>query len=93
MVASRRLYVGADYKKDGLLAGVGIELLSLKATHTECYGERYGDQYKVDERITTLSYEAHAKYTQQSLVHCRKKCIRFQSDTSFRIGRIRDQVC
>lgn len=55
------IYVGADYKKGGLLAGVGIELLSLKP-RTESIGET-GKTYKVDERITTLSYEAHVKYT------------------------------
>ena len=49
-------YVGADYKNGGLLAGVGIELLSLKP-RTESIVNT--DKYKVDERITTLSYEAH----------------------------------
>ena len=53
-------YVGADYKNGGLLAGVGIELLSLKP-RTEYIVNT--DKYKVDERITTLSYEAHVKYT------------------------------
>lgn len=53
-------YVGADYKNGGLLAGVGIELLSLKP-RTESIVNT--DKYKVDERITTLSYEAHVKYT------------------------------
>ena len=53
-------YVGADYKNGGLLAGVGIELLSLKP-RTESIVNT--DKYKVDDRITTLSYEAHVKYT------------------------------
>lgn len=67
------IYVGADYKKGGLLAGVGVELLSLKP-RTESVMQEYGmvdgkkqvvatRKYKVDERITTLSYEAHVKYT------------------------------
>ena len=67
------IYVGADYKKGGLLAGVGVELLSLKP-RTESVIQEYGmvdekkqvistHKYKVDERITTLSYEAHVKYT------------------------------
>lgn len=67
------IYIGADYKNGGLLAGVGIELLSLKP-RTESVVEEYGNvngkdqvvathKYKVDERITTLSYEAHVKYT------------------------------
>lgn len=55
------LYIGADYKNGGLLAGAGIEFLSLKP-RTEAMGEN-GKKYKVDERITTLSYEAHVKYT------------------------------
>ena len=58
------IYVGADYKKDGLLAGVGIELLSLKP-RIHAWGAN-GDQYKINERITTLSYEAHAKYTHKA---------------------------
>ena len=58
--SSSEFYVGADYKNGGLLAGVGIELLSLKP-RTESIVNT--DKYKVDERITTLSYEAHVKYT------------------------------
>lgn len=54
------VYAGIDYKHEGFLAGVGIELLSL-APRTQAAGEN-GDIYKVDERITTLSYEAHLKY-------------------------------
>lgn len=66
------IYVGADYKNEGFLAGVGVELLSLKprtqATVTfnnAGSGNNYPQSvtYKVDERITTLSYEAHLKYT------------------------------
>lgn len=67
------IYVGADYKNGGLLAGVGIELLSMKP-RTVATIDKPGDavdglqpivshKYKVDERITTLSYEAHLKYT------------------------------
>lgn len=55
------VYIGADYKSEGLLAGAGIELLSLKP-RTQATGEN-GHTYKVNERITTLSYEAHVKYT------------------------------
>lgn len=54
------IYIGADYKKDGLLAGVGVELLSLKPRTVST------EKYKVDERITTLSYEAHVKYTNKN---------------------------
>lgn len=54
------IYIGADYKKGGLLAGAGIEMLSLKPRTESAEG------YKVDERITTLSYEAHVKYTNKN---------------------------
>ena len=53
-------YLGLDYKANGWIAGAGIELLSLKP-RTESKVE---DQvYKVNERITTLSYEGHVKYS------------------------------
>lgn len=55
------IYVSADYKNGGWLAGAGIEMLSLKP-RTQATGDN-GKAYKVDERITTLSYEAHVKYT------------------------------
>lgn len=55
------VYIGANYKEGGWLAGAGIEMLSLKP-RTEATGEN-GKSYKVNERITTLSYEAHVKYT------------------------------
>lgn len=67
------IYVGADYKNNGLLVGVGIEMLSMKPRTVSTIdkpGEAVNGAspivshtYKVDERITTLSYEAHVKYT------------------------------
>lgn len=54
------IYLGADYQNEHWLAGAGIELLSLKP-RTEA--EANGQKYKVDERITSLSYEVHLKYT------------------------------
>lgn len=63
------IYVGADYKAGHWLAGAGIELLSLKPrTKSEflgwsAYGEFGEAVYKVNERLTTLSYEIHAKYS------------------------------
>lgn len=58
------VYIGANYKGGGWLAGAGIEILSLKP-RTEATGEN-GKSYKVNERITTLSYEAHVKYTDKN---------------------------
>lgn len=54
------IYVGADYKAGGLLAGAGIEMVSLKPRTVATLDNQ---TYQVDERITTLSYEAHVKYT------------------------------
>ena len=54
-------YLGADYKNGGFLLGAGVELLSIKP-RTQAEGA--DDQiFRVDERLTTLSYEAHMKYT------------------------------
>ena len=55
------IYVGADYKNGGFLIGAGIEMLSMKPRKEAIDGN--GKRFKVDERITTLSYEAHMKYT------------------------------
>ena len=55
------IYVGADYKNGGFLIGAGIEMLSMKPRKEAIGGN--GKRFKVDERITTLSYEAHMKYT------------------------------
>lgn len=64
------IYAGIDYKGKNWLIGAGIELLSMKP-RTESKVERIDPItqikrfkiYKVDERITTLSYEAHLRYT------------------------------
>lgn len=64
------IYVGADYKNGGLLAGVGIEMISLRPRTQSSWEDPTYDPgtnstilttriCKVDERITTLSYEAH----------------------------------
>lgn len=55
------LYFGADYKiKKEWLVGAGMEILSLVPRTQSIVDEKV---YKVDERITSLSFEAHAKYT------------------------------
>ena len=59
------VYVSADYKVDGLIAGVGMEVLSLKPRQQTTVDDRV---YKVNERVTSLSFEAHAKYMTQDLV-------------------------
>lgn len=52
-------YVGADYIKDGWTVGAGAEMLSLTPRTQSTVGER---TYKVKERVTSFSGEAHAKY-------------------------------
>lgn len=53
-------FVGADYKGNNWVAGAGMEILSLKPRTQTTVGQ---STYKVNERITSLSFEAHAKYT------------------------------
>jgi hypothetical protein len=55
------LTLGVDYGHGGFLAGAGVELLSLKPRMQSVVD---GNTYRVNERLTSLSYEAHAKYTQ-----------------------------
>ena len=53
------VYVGLDYKKPGWQVGAGVEVLSLvPRTRNEVNGQ----VFKLDERITSVSGEAHAKY-------------------------------
>ena len=53
------LCLNLDYRHGGLLVGLGAEMLSLKPRLQSMVG---GQIYRVDERITTFSYEAHARY-------------------------------
>lgn len=54
------LHIGLDYKKGALIAGVGVDFTSLTPRIQATVGNNI---YKVDERISTFSYEIHAKYT------------------------------
>ena len=54
------IYAGIDYKSANWLVGAGIEMISLKP-RTQATVD--GKTYKVDERVTSLSYEVHMKYT------------------------------
>lgn len=58
------LCAGVDYGRDGWLAGAGAEMLSLKPRLQSTAG---GNTYRVDERLTTFSYEAHAQYRNRLL--------------------------
>ena len=77
------VYVSADYKVDGLIAGVGMEVLSLKPRQQTTVDDRV---YKVNERVTSLSFEAHAKYMTQDWVIMRLPLsIRVQVNRSIRL--------
>ena len=53
-------YVSADYVTSDFIAGAGMEILSLKPRTQSTVDNK---TYKVNERVTALSFEAHAKYT------------------------------
>ena len=54
------LYAGIDYKDAHWLVGAGIEMISLTPRTQATVDDKV---YKVDERVTSLSYEVHLKYT------------------------------
>ena len=58
------LYAGIDYINGNFLAGAGVDMISLKPRLQSVSG---GNVYSVNERITSFSYELHAKYTQNKL--------------------------
>lgn len=58
------LYVGADYRLGKVLVGGGVDLISLKPREQS---ETEDKIYRVNERVTALTYELHAKYTCQKL--------------------------
>lgn len=62
--------LGIDYKADGWMVGVGMDMLSIVPRTVAVGGD--GSSYKVDERLTTVSYEAHVKY-QKGLWFCAAK--------------------
>lgn len=53
-------YLGADYKTQGLLVGAGVHVSSIAPRKQSEYNDKV---YKVSERITGVSGEAHVKYT------------------------------
>ena len=55
------LALGIDYKANGWILGVGVDMLSI-VPRVNSFDENKKPLYKVDERLTTVSYEAHLKY-------------------------------
>lgn len=54
------LALNLDYKGDGWIAGAGVDMTSIVPRTQSEYEE---NTYKVKERITTVSAEAHVKYS------------------------------
>jgi hypothetical protein len=54
------LYAGIEYLSGSFLAGLGAEMISLKPRTSSVFNN---NTYKVDERITSFSYELHTKYS------------------------------
>lgn len=78
------LYVGADFASgQGLLAGAGIHLISLKPRTSSEWNEKV---YKVNERMTALSYEAHLKYTGANFTFAAKSLLASSLDHTAMIG-------
>lgn len=76
------LALGIDYKANGWIVGVGIDMLSIvprtKATVPDLLSsstENATTTYKVDERLTTVSYEAHVKYQKDKLFFAAKSTL------------------
>jgi hypothetical protein len=60
------LCAGIDWGRGGFLAGAGAEMLSLKP-RLQSQSLANGQTYRVNERITSFSFEAHARYARRSL--------------------------
>ncbi|WP_106830222.1 DcaP family trimeric outer membrane transporter [Parabacteroides pacaensis] len=86
------LYAGADYtSNNGWLVGAGIHLISLKP-RTVSEWKNPSDpsseiqKYKVNERMTTFSYEAHVKYTGRNYTFAAKSLMASCLDHTALIG-------
>ena len=77
-------YVGADYASaSGWLTGGGVHLISLKPRTSSVWNEK---TYKVNERMTALSYEAHVKYTGRHFTFAAKSLLASCLDHTALIG-------
>lgn len=62
-------HIGLDYKSPHWIAGVGAEVMSLTPRATSLIN---GTEYRVHERLTSVSYEAHLKYNKNSFLFAAK---------------------
>ena len=58
------LYAGVDYSTGNFLAGAGVDMISLKPRLQSVLDNK---TYSVDERITSFSYDLHARYSKNKL--------------------------
>lgn len=78
------LYAGADFTpSNGWLMGAGVHLISLKPCTTSVVD---GKEFKVNERMTTYSYEAHLKYTGRNYTFAAKSLMASCLDQTALIG-------
>lgn len=56
-------YAGIDYKQQNWMVGVGADMISLPPRVQSKVGDHI---YKVKERVTSFSVEAHARYTDEN---------------------------
>jgi hypothetical protein len=77
-------YVGADFSSgNGWLAGAGLHLISLKPRTTSMWNDHV---YKVNERMTTFSAEAHVKYKGENFAFAAKSLMASCLDHTAMIG-------
>lgn len=77
------LCIGVDYKNESWQIGAGAEMMSLKP---RMESEVNGEIYRVSERITTFSYEAHAKYVHRRLLLAAKTLLTSNMNHTAMIG-------
>ncbi len=77
------LFLGADFIAGRTIVGAGAYLISL-APRT--VSELNSQLYKVHERVTGLSYEAHFKYTAKNYMVAAKSMIHEMTDHTATIG-------
>lgn len=65
-------YAGMDYKNPNLLVGAGVHVSSVTP---RVQSETSGGVYKVSERVTGVSGEAHLKYTRDRLMIAAKSVL------------------
>lgn len=77
------LAIGFDYARNGWIAGATAHMISLRP-RTVSIGEK--GKYKVQERVTSFSYEAHLKYTGANFMIAAKSLIASMLDHTALIG-------